>query len=443
MTTAINLTEAIKDALAALNGSATFDEKHVVDETLVESTFLYLPTGYCLPAPTAADVTSPIPLPEYLQMRILYLNFRALILANIDRSKAIKIAAIRTGLVANGGYRIVEGNPGRTPYTYRNEIRFAALPDGVTIAPTMMKVGDEQPKDFNDDDAYAAIKAKRVVKFTDTRYVLENAYNDIMTLFATLNSEEVSRMVKYLPIMAHMAFTKFEHHYINNQYFQESYAKHFRALKLDGAAVTWNHADIIYPAVHWMGPHTMMVWSMNLLENDLMPRALSIKFPLIPAGTALISSSQAVINAASALPGFKFFFEAYEDQWSTVQEALARIKEKPYAYHTRSDLFGLPSLEATLADAKLAAAQLAPIAQAFINKYAQGTDLARIQAIKKHAEANLGLLRRFEMIFVGNAAQARLAAKTQSLQKLLSDVAEPAAVKVPKVTGVEEEESES
>jgi len=263
---------------------------------------------------------------------------------------------------------------------------------------------------------------------------------DFLTSYLALDQEEIQRMIKYLPIFAHMAFTKFEHHYIDNDYFKASYEKQFKSLKLNNLISTWNHANVIYPAIHWMGPYVMKQWCMNLIDRKLMPRPMLIKFPVIPAGTALICSTYAVLKAAAAIPGFNAFYEVYKIQWDSMTEAVRDIKKNPYAYHTRADLFGEQSLEADLAHSKDHAAALAPAAQAFINKYAANTDLARIMAIKKHAEANLGLMRRYETIFAGNATQARAEARHKTIYEMIKGATAPTA-RAPGVVGNFEEEA--
>jgi len=250
---------------------------------------------------------------------------------------------------------------------------------------------------------------------------------------------DIQKMVKYLPILAHMAFVKFGHHYIDNDYFRESYKKQFTSLQLTQLEATWNHADIIYNAVHWMGPYTMRKWCEKLRATGKMPRPLEIKFPLIPAGTALIASTVAVLKAAGALPGFSTYYDTMAIPWKACLDAVAAIKASPYQYHVRADLFGEISKEPELNVVKELASQLAPCAQAFINKYAAQTDLARIKAIKKYADNAIGLTKRFEAIFTGAAAQARAESRVKPLALLLAATPPPTAVRAAAVEIAEDE----
>jgi len=442
--TELILDKAIQEAIASINGAAQFDEKQIVDEVLTATTFCYVPDDLTVNVEDQRLVGEPLNLPSYYAVKLLYLNFSNLIAAGVDRPKAIKIAAVRAGIILNGGWLAANDDPTRAKYTYRDEIIPNALESGSRIDPEIIVRKNERNETIEEAWSSAAEKQLKVDKaiysLKGVRIRVPTANADFLTLYTALNKDELNRMIKYLPIMAHMAFTKFEHHYINNAYFQASYEKHFKSLKLDALIPAWNHADIIYPAVHWMGPFAMRVWCANLMRAKRMPRALAVKFPLVPAGTALIASTVAVLKAAGALPGFKVFYEVYDDQWQALLAAVQLIKDNPYAYHTRADLFGETSLEPTLNDAKVAAMQLAPAAQAFINRYAQGTDLARIMALKKHAEGNIGLLRRFETIFQGNATQTRTQAREKSLRFLLEGVRESDTVTAKgKVTEVDED----
>jgi len=419
--TTVDLTNQIQAAIDAINGAATFDEKEIIDETIVETTYLILPNTGSYNAPDVASITKRRQMPMTATITIVYMNYVHLVANGVAKDKAIKISLTRAGIVANGGYLPDDNDDTKAAHTYRPEIRF--LKDPNVVAPATVTFHDSDGNDKTmtfSPDLITKLKDDKVeYTISGLSLVLPPEHADFPSLMNAVPKETLTKMIKYLPILAHMAFVKFEHHYIDNAYFKESYAKQFKSLKMFGEEASWNHADVIYPSVHWMGPYVMRKWCENLINDDLMPRPLAIKFPLIPAGTALICSTVAVLRAAGAIPGFNAFYEVYDRQWALMSQAVHDIKLTPYKFHTRADLFDEESAEAALNPAKDAAAQLAPAAQAFINRYAQGTDLARIQAIKKHAQNNLGLLRRYEAIFAGNAVQARTAARVKPMRELI------------------------
>lgn len=423
----MDITKAIQDAVESVNGSATFDEKEIVDEVVTATTRMILPAGHAFYVEKPEQIGSSQHLTWQQTLATMFMNYDMLQNNGVAREKAIMISAIRASLIANGAYLVNPKDP-QVPYgCYRAEIFRMDPPDFVREWLEGHKVKrdvkrttkTDVPKDAptKTDEKIPEVKAEPRIDHEYMTIPKDNSH--FIDMLSRIDWEEVKKLTKYLPIFGHLAFTKFEHHYISNEYFKESYAKLFKSLKLSTLEAKWNHADIIYPSIHWMGPFAMRQWCINLKTADKMPRPLAMRFPIAPAGTALITSTVAVLKAAGALPGFNAFYDVYAKQWGLITSAVDRIKQNPYAYHTRADLFDERSMEATLEEAKLAAAQLAPAAQAFINRFAQNTDLARIKAIQKHAEANIGLLKRYEAIFTGNATQARLDARTRPIRELL------------------------
>jgi len=425
MTTALNIDQAIVSAIRDLNGAIDYDEKEIVDEDVSELSTLILYGQERFIVDKDEDVATTKDSHSMHHLALLYLNYIHLKTNGMTADKAMMVAAVRVSILASGGYYPDDQNPSIAQHCYKPEIRIIAEPRGLFISAAREDDTKEQRTTEGDKPADTSSTAT-TTSTTTTRETsvitgmrVASTESDFLTRYNALDHTVVKRMAKYLPIMGHMAFTKFGHHYVNTPYFKTSYEKQFRSLQLATIEPVWNQCDIIYNAIHWMGPYTMKLWCQNLLEKKLMPRALAIKFPLIPAGTALIASTVAVLRAAGSIPGFDAFYKVYSKEWTVLNETVAKIKKDPYAHHVRYDLFDENDLESTLGEAKASAAVLAPAAQAFINKFAQGTDLARIQAIRKHAESNIGLLRRYEAIFAGNATQTRGEARTRPLRELI------------------------
>jgi hypothetical protein len=359
--------------------------------------------------------------------------------------RAIKVAWVRAGLLACGAYYPSANDATIPRFCYKPEIRFVAVPDDFVVVPKQMKLklkAEDVEPIIAPYDANTFEGSQDLDKTTiGVRMRVPIADNAFTAALGNDNVNDVQKMVKYLPILAHMAFTKFGHHYIDNDYFRESYKKQFTSLQLTQLESSWNHADIIYNAVHWMGPYAMRQWCDKLRTEKRMPRPLDIKFPLIPAGTALIASTVAVLKAAGALPGFSAYYVTMAEAWAACTQAVKAIKANPYQYHVRADLFGEQSREAELNVVKEYASQLAPCAQAFINKYAAQTDLARIKAIKKYADNAIGLTKRFEAIFAGAAAQTRAEARIKPLATLLAALPAVSSSASGAIVAVEDEEA--
>lgn len=425
------LAQAILDSLKELNGSIDYDESAVVDEELRDINKLIIPDYDAddVSISSDAEVAVKVGFSDDTILRIIYLNFLHLTHHGMTQDMAIKVAAIRAGIVVSGGYYPSGENKRLSIHCKQEEIEIQAMPTGTTIFPEKICMQPEEvPKVFEGwsqgkQDQLEGENKPIIVQGVTVKGPASLA--TFLDLYKALDIKIVKKMVKYLPVMGHMAFTKFGHHYVSNSYFQESYRKQFRSLQLMNAEPIWNTPDLVYNAIHWMGPYVARQWCRNLISTSKMPRPLLLKFPLSPAGAALVTSTVAVLRAAGAIPGFDAFFELYKKEWSLLVETVALIKKNPYVYHVRADLFDETSLEAKLTEAKEAAAVLAPCAQAFINKFSAGTDLARIQAIKKYAHANIGLMRRYEAIFAGNAYQTRSEARKKHLRQLIMGAARP------------------
>lgn len=423
----ISITRAINE----LNGSIDYNEREIVDEPVNAKSIMVIWEPLIAKTIVRSDdeVATPKWLATHEQVANVYLNYKSLLAAGLTKEVSLKVALLRTMILNSGGYYPKDGDFTIARNCYKPEIRIERLPQDALFEPThrVLKRPSGEKVRVPITSQLSPDEEDQVVAYEGVKFQLPAADNDFMTALTGLMDSSLKQVMKYLPIMAHMAFMKFGHHYLNADYWKVSYAKQFKSLQMSAIESAWNNVDIIYNAVHWMGPQTMRLWCKNLLKRGHMPRALAIKFPIMPAGVALISSTVAVLKAAAAIPGFSVFFEVYAKPWELVQVALQKIRQNPYAYHVRHDLFGEESLEATLQEAKEAAATLAPIAQAFINKYAQGTDLARVQALKKHAEANISLLKRYEAIFVGTQAKVRAEARTSNLRDLIIGATKTAA----------------
>jgi len=126
MTTTVNLTDEILTALAEVNGAASFDEKTIVDETLTETTYLIVDDidNYCVR--NESEIAASMHLNPARLVTLAYYNYAHLLANKVDKAKAIRIAAVRAGIVANGG--LMCDRELKTKHTYRPEIRVIAPP---------------------------------------------------------------------------------------------------------------------------------------------------------------------------------------------------------------------------------------------------------------------------------------------------------------------------
>lgn len=419
------LDAAITSALDELNGTVDYNEKEIVDEVVTAKQLcLVLSDTYDnIRANNDNEVFTAKVMTQAEKVLTIFVNYRHLLENGVDKSDAMKISVIRVGLLANGALLPSSDNPIKMKYTYIPEVRIVDIPSDAKYLKSALTYKTDSDKDVTIDDTP---KNRSDLSKKGIDYKVIPATVSVPDKFREFNDElklamdkSIIPLVKYLPIFAHMAFTKFNHHYLNNDFFKTSYEKQFKSLQLNEYERSWNKQVVIYNAIHWMGPYAMKLWVDNIKTSGKMPRALEIKFPLIPAGTALIASTVAVLKAASALPGFSAFFQVFDDDWLTLTKSVALIKASPYQYHIRADLFGLRLEEEPLAKAKVSAVKLSPAAQAFINKYAMRTDMARIQSIDKHAKSNAGLLQMYEALFGAVQTKTKRDANTRPLEEII------------------------
>jgi len=133
------------------------------------------------------------------------------------------------------------------------------------------------------------------------------------------------------------------------------------------------------------------------------PDALNIRANAAPAGTAILTTSCAVIDAMAAV-GMAAEFQRHGGLNIVLMTSVtAKIRGDPTRYHKAYFAYGVrglsPDEQAELNSAKAEAERFAPYAQAFINVVLRDAAMSRAKALKKHAEQNPLQMRRAAMYF--------------------------------------------
>jgi hypothetical protein len=252
-------------------------------------------------------------------------------------------------------------------------------------------------------------------------------YRPILDALVNPTSSDYPKMVGLLPIFAAIEFQKTNHHYIDNDFYKESYRRHFKSAQLEALNAKFNKALVIYDAVHWLGPMNMEHWKNNLVSDKrgLVSRGILLKITPAPAGTALCKTQLAIWRAISVYPGTAGLMDMYSAQLKTMNDLSEDIDKDRLSYHVFASLYNKNSeLETKVTrDRMIACAQMAAVAQAFITTVAQGTDMARAQALRKHAEANVALFKMAQAAFNGTLRRATREAATKSVSETLVPLA--------------------
>jgi len=231
---------------------------------------------------------------------------------------------------------------------------------------------------------------------------------------------EVARKVAFLtPLIACHTFLTYGHHYLSGQSaaYLERYKKTFNSC-LEGGLSTYLQADIqFHHLLHWVSPsRAREVWTAQLTTSRI-PEALRLRHQAAPAGTAIIMTTMAAIEAMKASGHYEELMKESGLNLDTANKVSKKILADCTKYHKIPNAFARPPLSAEeqseLEEAKKEAAAFSPVAQGYIDALFKGAALGEAQALKKHANDNPMLRKRSEHFF-RNLSKV----KTESIKEL-------------------------
>jgi len=389
-----------------LNGINSYVPSEVPDELLRGDKRMFVPTEIvaAIMAPDEASIARGDVLSNVEKARVALLNFRRLKASGVDSKDARKISWLRAGILTR-----------TLGLTLKNENLF----------PTHSKRSE------------IVVVRNFVESPIDANGAIDNTIDDVTELFVDdFSAGDMASLCTLLPIFASIQFKKTNHHFVDSEDYKAAYRRHFSSALIEPLANDWALAKIIYAGVHWMGPFNMDMWCSAGLEKHAkyLPRGIKLKLNIFPAGTAVIGTQLAVWNAIYSFPGTHPLFEMYKPQIDLLRKLAGDIKSDPLSYHVFAQLFGKESKLDTseFQDDMAKVVSLAAVAQAFIESIAQGTDLAKAKALKKHAEANIGVFTVAKAAFRGElkimTKEGRIASiadaylKARALEKQNEDV---------------------
>lgn len=389
----------LKAVLKALNGMDVYTPEASPDTPLKDQLTMRIPRGVAAEVVTlrddqvgvhdigesAADVV----------LRIAAVNYEALSAARVPNAELV---AVLRATIASLSFRTNKPVTATTTtmgglHTKRDEILLVDDSDNLTIS---------------DEGAVTDVGAP---------------LNTLIAILTNDTVEEYQAMARLLPIFAAIEFQKTNHHYVNNDAYKEAYARHFRSALLVDLEAKYNKVDVIYNAVHWLGPWNMEQGKRNVMAKSttLIPRGIRIKMSPYPAGTALITTQRAVWDAIRVFPGTEGLLERYAGELSLMAAAAREISNARLSYHVFSSLYGLDSRleDEDIKEAMTIASHLAAIAQGFLDTVAKGSDLAKARALKKHAEQNIALYTISQTAFAGTQGRMKKQAREQTVSQMV------------------------
>jgi hypothetical protein len=234
---------------------------------------------------------------------------------------------------------------------------------------------------------------------------------DAMVTFVTDLGADRANLSKYrlaaflIPLVAEHTFRTMGHHFLTGD--AAVYEKRYKAT-LKACLAEEVHgllaAGVQYHALfHWVSPKRARAVLMSQLNTPRIPDALAIRAYAAPAGTAIVTTTAAVLSALQAAGIYDEMEAAGGFDFDLIIDVTAKVKAQPTRYHRTFYAYGATPLsvnaKAELEEAKLEAQRFAPVAQAFIDSMFADTALNNARALKKHADENPILVRRAQRFF--------------------------------------------
>lgn len=346
--------------LEEVNGQDYYSATDAALGKLEKSKFLKLPTGFVPPKVAIADVGDAsviAPLSLIDQARIYAMNKKAF----PDQALAVKGAILRVYMVGTGW--LEEGS------TY--EVQYETPPA----------------------DAVATF----VADWDAIRDALPRA----------------KKLAYLLPIVAEHVFRTMGHHYLTGQgaEYEKKYRKAFDACVESDLHTYLPPAELYHTAGHWVSLKRALAVSTDPEQALRLPNALVIRSTAAPAGSAIITTSVAILNALAGTGMKEAYLTAAKIDESKLITMAQRVKTSPGAYHTIPGAYGhralSPEDRKELEDVKALASSMAPILQGFVDSLPRDCDLAMAKALAKHANLN-PTLRKQAKTFFSSVARARV-----------------------------------
>lgn len=265
-----------------------------------------------------------------------------------------------------------------------------------------------------------AVKLGWLTSSYEVKYVSEdpdaetimNADFDIVTR----HSDTARTLAALLPLAAEFVFRTMGHHYLTGMGpdYDLKYQKFFNACVQSGLTSFLAPADLYHNALHWVSLKDALAVAQSKLAARWLPNAVVIRAKAAPAGTAIISTSTAILAAMEGT-GLKDAIVKHSGiNIALIDEVTAQVASSPDRYHTIPHAYSSRGLgddeKIQFAEAKAEAIKLAPVLQGFLDALPNSASLAQAKALAKHADSNPLLRKRAKVFFreVGIAKAANI-----------------------------------
>jgi hypothetical protein len=215
-----------------------------------------------------------------------------------------------------------------------------------------------------------------------------------------------SKMLAYLlPLAAEHTFRIMGHHYISSlaSDYDAKYSRFFAACVLPELTNFLPPPVLYHQVAHWVSLSKSLQVAKSPAHATRLPNAVVLRSSAGPAGTAILTTSGAILNELGQYGLKEAIIKASKVDADLISEVAEKVKASPAKYHAICEAYDQTPLSGAekkeLDKAKEAAILIAPVLQGFIDSLPRSSDLHQAKALIKHAEMNPLLRRRAKVFF--------------------------------------------
>jgi len=221
-----------------------------------------------------------------------------------------------------------------------------------------------------------------------------------------ISKMEIARLAAFLiPLMAENVFRITGHHYLSGS--SDEYDRKYQTIA--NASLCANITGILRPSelyhrvLHWVSPAVARRVLMAQLTLGTIPNAIELRAHAAPSGTAIVTTTSAVIDAMRASQIAAEIIKYGGFDFDKITDAAAAVRDNVTGFHQAYYAYGVSKANADelsrFEEGKLEAIRFAPIAQGFIDAYHQNGALANARSLRKYAENAPVLAKRALRVF--------------------------------------------
>lgn len=197
-----------------------------------------------------------------------------------------------------------------------------------------------------------------------------------------------------IPLFAEHVFRTTGHHYLTSDAvaYLEKYKNIARASLVENVIAYMPPSILFHEALHWVSPARARGVLDAQRKTKNIPEAVLTRSSAAPAGTAIITTSIAVLDTMRLTDMYQVLIETERFNIKKLIDVCKKIRDDPAAYHKSYFAYGRNALTKAdadeLAEAKKVAESFAPIAQGYIDANLRMAALGKAKALRKHADGN-------------------------------------------------------